>query len=112
VDLAQYRRGGIFRGDVRPFQAYFQEGIDAPKCLHGFAPPYLTDDCVLVSSLSGRQHLPSADTRKWLISRASTNNKSRSFSVFGLNCRIASKLPWILCVPVFRQELKINLFNV
>ena len=31
------------------------------KCLHGFAPPYLIEDCVLVASLSGRQHLRSAD---------------------------------------------------
>jgi len=32
------------------------------KCLHGFASPYLAEDCVLVASLSGRQHLRSADT--------------------------------------------------
>ena len=32
------------------------------KCLHGLAPSYLTDDCVLVSSVAGRRPLRSADT--------------------------------------------------
>ena len=32
------------------------------KCLHGLAPSYLTDDCILVSSVAGRRPLRSADT--------------------------------------------------
>jgi len=32
------------------------------KCLHGVAPSYLADDCVLASDVPGRRHLRSADT--------------------------------------------------
>src|SRR5258708_4031962 len=30
------------------------------KCLHGFAPPYISQYCIPTSSLSGRSHLRSA----------------------------------------------------
>ena len=59
----------------------FKVAILVYKCVHGFAPPYLIDDCVLVSSLLGRQHLRSADTRKLFVPRTSTNYGSCSFSV-------------------------------
>jgi len=32
------------------------------KCLHGLAPSYLADVCVLTSAAAGRRHLRSADT--------------------------------------------------
>jgi len=46
------------------------------KCLHGFAPPYPAEDCVLVASLSGRQqpqHLRSADTCRLFVTKTSMN---------------------------------------
>ena len=50
----------------------------AYKCLHGFPPPYLVEDCLLVASLSGRQHLRSADTQ---IVRSEDLDGSRSYAV-------------------------------
>jgi len=39
------------------------------KCLHGLAPSYVADDCVLVSFVASRWHLRSADTRKLVVWR-------------------------------------------
>ena len=39
------------------------------KCLHGLAPSYRADDCVLASAAAGRRHLRSADTMKLLVRR-------------------------------------------
>jgi len=52
------------------------------KCLQGFVPPYLAEDCVLVASLSGRQHLRFADICKLLVPKTSTNYESRGLSLF------------------------------
>ena len=51
------------------------------KCLHGLAPPYLADDCVLVSSVASRRHLRSADTRKLVVQRTRTVIGARDFVV-------------------------------
>jgi Reverse transcriptase (RNA-dependent DNA polymerase) len=54
------------------------------KCLHGLAPSYLSDDCVLVSEISGRRHLRSADTRKLFVPKFSTSTYgARAFAVRG-----------------------------
>jgi len=44
------------------------------ECLNGLAPAYIyvTDDCVLVSSVASRRHLRSADTRKLVVRRTRT----------------------------------------
>jgi hypothetical protein len=82
------------------------------KCLHGLAPPYLIDDCILVSSLPGRQHLRSADTSKLFVPKTSTNYGSRSFTVFGPNLwnSLPTELRTIESLTVFRQKLKTHLF--
>jgi len=67
------------------------------KCLHGFAPPYLAEDCVLVASLSGQQHLRSADlhvsadTCKLFVTKTSGHSLSLFMNptygtAFQLNC--------------------------
>ena len=53
------------------------------KCLHGLAPSYLTDDCVLVSSVSGRRPLLSADTRTLYVPRTRTAIGARNSAVAG-----------------------------
>ena len=50
-------------------------------CLRGLAPPYLADDCVLVSSVASRQHFRSADTRKLVFRRTRTDIGARDFAV-------------------------------
>ena len=50
------------------------------KCLHGLAPPYLADDCVLVSSVASRRHLRSADTRKLVVRLTRTVIGARNFA--------------------------------
>jgi len=61
------------------------------KCLHGFAPPYLAEDCVLVASLFGRHNLRSADTCTLFVLKTSTNYGSRSYAVHGPN--LCNSLP-------------------
>jgi hypothetical protein len=84
------------------------------KCLHGLAPPYLIDDCIPVSLLSGRQHLRSADTRKLFVPKTSTNYGSRSFAVFGPNLwnSLPTELRTIESVSIFRRKLKTHLFSL
>jgi hypothetical protein len=53
------------------------------KCLHGLAPSILADFCQPVLSVSGRQHLCSADTGALVVPRTRTSVGSRSFSVCG-----------------------------
>jgi len=51
------------------------------RCLYGLAPPYLADDCVLVSSVASRRHLRSADTRKLVVRRTQTVLGARDLAV-------------------------------
>ena len=39
------------------------------RCLHGTAPPYLMDSCILTAEVTGRQHLRSATQRKLVVPR-------------------------------------------
>ena len=79
------------------------------NCIHGLAPPYLTDDCVPVSTMSGR-HLGFADSRCLVVLR------TEQCSVHVRNFAIASAVVWnnlpanlnlllSLCID-FRQETK------
>ena len=61
------------------------------KCLHGLAPSYLTDHCVLVSSVAGRRPLRSADTRTPYVPRTRTAIGARNFAVAGP--RVWNSLP-------------------
>ena len=84
------------------------------KCLHGFAPPYLAEDCMLVASLFGWQHLRSADTRRLLVPKTSTNYGSRSFAVHGPNSwnSLPAELRLIDNLTTFRRKLKTYLFSL
>ena len=53
------------------------------KCLHGLTPSYLTDNCVLVSSMAGRRPLWSADTRTLYVPQTRTAIGARNFAVTG-----------------------------
>jgi len=55
------------------------------KCLHGLAPPYLADDCVLVWSVASRRHLRSADNQKLVVRRTRTVIGTRDFT---LSCAV------------------------
>jgi hypothetical protein len=52
------------------------------KFLHCLAPPYLIDDCIPVSSLPGRQHLWSAESRAYCSSRRRLQTTNRDPSLF------------------------------
>jgi len=53
------------------------------KFLHGLALSYLTDDCILVSSVAGRRPLRSTDTRTLYVPRTRTAIGARNFAVAG-----------------------------
>ena len=59
----------------------FKLAMTVYKCLHGLVPPYLADDCVLVSSVANRRHLRSADTRKLVVWRTRTILGARELAV-------------------------------
>jgi len=84
------------------------------KCLHGFSPPYLAEDYVLVASLSGRQHLRSADTCKLFVPKTSMNYGSRSFTVHGPNSwnSLPAELRLTDTLTTFRRKLKTHVFSL
>jgi len=54
------------------------------KCLHELAPLYLSDDCsVPVTTVAGRPHLRSADSRCLVVPRTRTVLATRNFAVAG-----------------------------
>jgi len=61
------------------------------KSLHGLAPPYLADDCILASSDKFRLRLRSADVDTCIVPRTCTHFGDRSFSAAGP--RIWKSLP-------------------
>ena len=101
-----------------------QAGADCFQVLPwpGTAYSYLTDDCVLVSSVAGRRPLRSADTRTLYVPRTRTAIGARDFAVAGprvwnslppelrmLNCRptvctVAAKLKTFLLSAVCTVE--------
>ena len=86
------------------------------KCLHGLAPTYLADDCVLISSLSNRRQLRSASSQRLLVPRTQTVTYGpRAFQVSGPT--VWNRLPANLHDPdisidTFRRRLKTYLFTV
>ena len=61
------------------------------KSLHGLAPPYLADDCILASSDKFCRHLHSADVDTYIVPRTRTHFGDRNFSAAGP--RIWNSLP-------------------
>jgi len=53
------------------------------KCLHGTAPHYLDDLCVLVTSEEGRQHLHSEASGVLMVPRVRMSIGQRSFAIQG-----------------------------
>ena len=53
------------------------------KCVHGAAPEYLQELCVLVEDVRGRPRLRSASTRCIQLSRVRTSTGQRSFAFHG-----------------------------
>ena len=83
------------------------------KSLHGLAPPYLTDDCILASSDKFRRRLRSADVDTCIVPRTLTRFGDRSFSA--ASPRIWNSLPpdlrWTdIELGEFRRLLKTFLF--
>ena len=92
----------------------FKFAMTVYKCLHGLAPPYLADDCVLVSSVASRRHLRSTDTRKLVVRRTRTVLGARDLAVC---CAVVwNSLPTDLrvssrTVATFARHLKAYLFG-
>jgi hypothetical protein len=85
------------------------------KYLHALAPSYLADFCRPVSSVSGLQHLRSADTGALVVPRTRTSVGSRSFSVCGPATRnsLSTELRLLkLSASSFARRLKSYLFNL
>jgi len=59
----------------------FKVAMTVFKCIHGLAPQYLADNCVLASTVRSRRHLRSADTLKLVVQRTKTVIGTRAFAV-------------------------------
>ena len=60
----------------------FKLAVLVYKSLHGLAPPYLSDDCQLVTDVR-RRHLRSSDVYACVVPRTQSQVGERSFSVAG-----------------------------
>ena len=92
----------------------FKIAVTVYKCLHGLAPPYLTECCTLTSSDAGRHHLRSAYTRQLIIPRTRTSYGDCSFAVHGpvvWNCLPHDLRSTDLSLATFRNRLKTFLFD-
>ena len=83
------------------------------KSLHRLAPPYVSDDCQLVTDI-GCRHLRSADVHTCTVPRTQSRLGDRSFGVAGP--RLWNNLPVELrqqdiCLTEFRRLLKTVLFR-
>jgi len=58
----------------------FKLAVLVYKSLHGLAPPYLSDDCQLVTDV-GRRHLRCSDVYTCVVPRTQSQIGDRSFSV-------------------------------
>ena len=92
----------------------FKLAIIVHKCHHGLAPPYLANDCVLVSSVASRRHLRSGDTQKLVVRRTRIVIGARDFAV---SCAVVWYSPPTdllvssLTVSTFARHLKACLFR-
>ena len=83
------------------------------KSFHRLAPPYLSDDCQLVTDV-GRRHLRSADVHTCTVPRTQSRLGDRNFGVAAP--RLWNNLPVELrqqdiCLTEFRRLLKTVLFR-
>jgi len=89
----------------------FKLAVLVYKALHGLAPPYLSNDCLLVAEVGRR--LRSADARTCVVPRTRTQFGDRSFAVVGP--RVWNSLPAPLrdtnSIYSFRKQLKTCLFS-
>jgi len=86
-----------------PQQVQYKLAVTVNRCLRYRAPKYLTDCCVPVFEVSGRQRLRSASRRKLNISRfVCSTFGSRAFSVAGPT--VWNLLPHLLCDPTVESE--------
>ena len=79
------------------------------KSIHGLAPQYLADDCVLASTVRSRRHLRSADTMKLVVQRTKTIIGTRAFAVAAATVwnRLPADIRTSTCtVQTFGQKLK------
>ena len=79
------------------------------KSIHGLAPQYLADDCVLASTVRSRRHLRSADTMKPVVQRTKTVIGTRAFAVAAATVwnRLPADIRTSTCtVQTFAQKLK------
>jgi len=91
----------------------FKTALMVWKCVHGVIPAYLSDLCVPVTAISGRQHLQSAVTGTLLVQCAQTATKQRSFTVNGPvtgNCLPPALRSLNLSESAFKRALKMHLF--
>ena len=72
------------------------------KALHGLAPPYLSDDCLLVAEVG--RHLRSADARTCVVPRTRTHFGDKSFAVAGP--RVWNSLYRLHCVTLQYLQLQ------
>ena len=92
----------------------FKTALMVWKCVHGVAPAYLSDLCVLATANSCRHHLRSAATGTLLVPRAWTATGQRSFTVNGpttWNVLPPAPRSLNLSESAFKRALKTHLFS-
>lgn len=90
----------------------FKLAVLTYKALNGLAPPYLSDDCQLVTA-TGRRQLRSSSVQTCVVQRTTTRLGDRAFAAAGP--RLWNSLPIDLRQPdlslgQFRRALKTHLF--
>jgi len=97
-----------------PGRVLFKIAVTVHQCLNGRAPPYLSENCIPVSSADTRRHLRSANRHLLVVPRFRFNTYGRrAFSAAGPMAW--NSLPDFIRDPTistdcFRRLLKTNLF--
>jgi len=97
-----------------PDRVLFKLAVTVHQCLNGRAPPYLSEDCIPVSSADTQRHLRSANRHLLAVPRFRLNTYGRrAFSVAGPMAW--NSLPDFISDPTsstdcFRRLLKTYLF--
>jgi Reverse transcriptase (RNA-dependent DNA polymerase) len=97
-----------------PERIDFKLGVLAYKCLHGLAPPYLTNDLRRVADIEGRRQLRSASRAELDIPRVHRQTiGGRAFNVAA--ARVWNSLPASVTssptLAAFKQRLKTELYS-
>jgi hypothetical protein len=92
----------------------FKLAVLVYKCLHGLAPSYLSDDCVLGSSFPSRSALRSSSRRELVWSGKASGPRMRTFGASGPT--VWNALPTELheqelSIDNFRRKLKAHLYK-